>query len=401
MKRGLYIVLALTALVRFSSAQTTKTGVLVVGNGNNAIGAGIQSAVSGVKTIILLPSDGFELSPLSKNLNSGIAAEFLKRLRSSKGIKDSLVIPEFNNAEANAVLKIWTDSLKNLSLIKGTGWIKLKRSGSGWNMELKDGRKLKAEVLVNADGSGKIDKELNLQKTENLWQTFNYGDNLYRTSIAAGYFNKGNAANVLSLYGFLNHLQENLIAMDPAAESLAAGQAGGATAAYASFFKRKTSESNLKAIQGELIGYKLDLVPFADVSIADSNRKAIQFAGLTGLLKAELSGGKAYFHPDLPVGTEEIKETIKSYFYKAQIWFDDYKDPKMTISSTLSLVSKVGNKSSKTTEEELRKRWKINYHFNSGFELSRQISRREFAVLMNDYLNLFNVNIDKTGRVIR
>lgn len=391
MKRVIFVLLAVMMVAGETNAQTTKTGVLVVGNGNNAIGAGIQAAVSGVKTVILLPGQGFELSPVSKDLNSGVAAEFLKRLKTEN----------FDNASANAVLKTWMDSLKNLTVIRNASWLKFKRSGSGWTMEMKDGKTIKAEVLVNADKSGKVVADLQLPKATGLWQPLNYENNIYRTSIAAGYFTGSNNANLLSLYRFLVPLQENLITLDPAQESFAAGQAGGATAAYASFYKLKTSESNLKAIQGELINYKLSLVPFKDVTQADSNWKAIQFVGLTSVLKAELSNGEAYFRPDQLVSTAEIKPIIKEYYYKAQIWFEDHTEQQMTITSTLNLISVVGNKSQKSTEEEVKKKWKSVYHFSTDFDPTRNINRREFAVLVNEYLKPFNVNIDKTGRVVR
>jgi hypothetical protein len=393
MKRGIVVVLVMLAFVCTANAQTTKTGVLVIGNGNSAIGAGIQAAVSGVKTVILLPGSGFELSPVSKDQNSGIAAEFLKRLKADN----------FDNAKANVVLKTWMDSLKNLTVIRNSSWIKFKRSGSGWVMELKDGKTIKAGVLVNADKSGKADEALQIPKAKatGLWQPFNYENKTYRTSIAAGYFSNNSTANILSLYRFLDPLQENLVALDPAQESFAAGQAAGATAAYASFFKLKTSESNLKAIQGELINYKQSIVPFKDVSPADSNWKAIQFVGLTGVLKADLSGAEVYFRPDQVVTSEEIKLVIKEYYYKAQIWFDDHKEAQMTIGSVLNLVCGVGNKALKTTTEEVKKKWKTTYHFNSEFDPARVITRREFAVLVNEYLKPFDVNIDRTGRVVR
>lgn len=393
MKRVFFVVLAAMVFVCGASAQTTKTGVLVIGNGNNAIGAGIQAAVSGVKTVILLPGSGFELSPVGKDQNSGIAAEFLKRLKTDN----------FDNAAANAVLKTWTDSLKNLTVIRNASWVKFKRSGNGWAMELKDGKKIKAEVLVYADKSGKADQALEIPraKAAALWQPFSYENNTYRTSIAAGYFINNNTANVLSLYQFLNPLQENLVTLDPARESFAAGQAAGATAAYAAFFKRKTSESNLKIIQGELINYKQSIVPFKDISPADSNWKAIQFIGVTGVLKADLSGAEAHFRPDQAVTTEEIRQVIKEYYYKAQIWFDDHKEQQMSIAGVLDLVSVVGNKSLKNTTEEVKKKWKAVYHFDSEFDPGRVVTRREFAVLVSEYLKPFDVNIDKTGRVIR
>lgn len=392
MKRVFFVVLAAMAFVCGANAQTTKTGVLVIGNGNNAIGAGIQAAVSGVKTVILLPGQGFELSPVGKDQNSGIAAEFLKRLKTDN----------FDNTAANAVLKTWTDSLKNLTVIRNASWVKFKRSGNGWAMEFKDGKKIKAEVLVNADKSGRVEQALEIPKVKAApWQPFSYENNTYRTSIAAGYFTNDNTANVLSLYRFLDPLQENLVALDPAQESFAAGQAAGATAAYAAFFKRKTSESNLKVIQGELINYKQSIVPFKDISPTDSNWKAIQFIGVTGVLKADFSGSEAHFRPDQSVTTEEIRQVVKEYYYKAQIWFDDHKEQQMSMAGVLDLVSVVGNKSLKNTTEEVKKKWKTVYHFNSEFEPGRVVTRREFAVLVNEYLKPFDVNIDRTGRVIR
>jgi hypothetical protein len=391
MKRVFFVVLAVMAFVCQANAQTTKAGVLVIGNGNNAIGAGIQAAVSGVKTVILLPGAGFELSPVGKDQNSGIAAEFLKRLKANS----------FDNAAANTVLKTWTDSLKNLTVIRNVSWVKFKRSGKGWAMELKDGKKIKAEVLVNADKSGKVDASLEMPKAKALWQPFNYENNTYRTSIAAGYFTNNSTANILSLYRFLDPLQENLVVLDPAQESFAAGQAAGATAAYAAFYKLKTSESNLKTIQGELINYKQSIVPFKDISPADSNWKAIQFIGVTGILKVDLSSDGAYFRPDQVVTPEEVKPVIKEYYYKAQIWFDDHKEQQISIGGLLDLIAVVGNKSLKNTTEEVKKKWKTTYHFNSEFDSARVVTRREFAVLFSEYLKPSNVNIDKTGRVIR
>lgn len=391
MKRVFFAVFVLLTCSASVNAQTMRTGVLVVGNGNNAIAAGIQSATSGAKTILLLTAEGFELSPLDKNQNTGVAAEFLRRLKAD----------HFDNATANALLKTWMDSLKSLTVIRNVSWQKFKRSGSGWAAELKNGKTIKAEVLVNADKSGKLDAALLLARPADLWQTFGYGDDTYRTSIGARQSSGNGISSFLSLYSLLNPLQENLVALDPSKESFAAGQAAGATAAYAAFYKLKTSESNLKTIQGELINYKLALVPFSDISPLDSNWKAIQFTGLTGVLKAEITAGNVYFRPDQPVTTEEIKPVLKSYFYKAQIWFDDNTSPEMTIGSTLSLVCSVGHKAPKTTEEELRKKWKTTYHFSTEFDPGRVISRREFAVLVNDYLKPFDVNIDKTGRAVR
>lgn len=404
MKKEWFVVFILVLTVQLGYGQKVKTGVLVIGNGNNALGAGFQSAVSGVKTILLMENQNFEMSevhPIDKNISSGLEAEFLKRMRKAKGIKDTSKV-YIDQTSANAVIKTWADSTKNLTIIRTGEWSKLKRAGGGWSIQLSDGRTIRAAVLVHADASGKVNEALLLPKIkDNQWKALNYKDNLYRTSVSSGFSVDNSSSNVLSLYDLLILGQENLVALNPDQQSIAAGQSAGATAAYAAFFDLKTSQSNLKKIQGELISYKLSILPFEDVVATDSNWKAVQFIGLSGFLKGTLSSGRLTFVPNREVSTEEIKEPIKEYFYKAQIWFDDYKGSQMTISSTLDLVSKIGNKSPENTLTEVKKKWKTTYGFKTEFEPSRAITRREFAVLVYEYLNPFNVNVDSKGRVVR
>lgn len=388
MKRGFFILLVSALFALAVNGQTIKTDVLVIGNGNNALAAGIQAAVSGVKTTILMQEAGFELVQPSGSLHSGLEAEYLKRTAGKQAGQELL-------------LKNWTDSTDKLTVIRSAYWSKLKRSGSGWSLELNDGRKIKARVLVNADRTGRVSTVLMLEAKKNQWVPFGYEQTAYRTSIGAGLQSNNTTANVIYTDALLVPGQENLVMPNPQQESLLAGQAAGATAAYAAFFKKKTSETNLKELQGELIKYKLSLVPFADISALDSNWKSIQFIGLSGVLKGELSNGSLNFNPEKTVTTAEVKEPIKEYYYKAQIWFDDYKQPDMTAGSTLALICYVKGKSLENTTEEVKKKWKKVYGFKDDYHPAKLISRREFAVLVSEYLQPFNVTIDKTGRVTR
>lgn len=395
MKKGLFIVLLVSVFTQIAVGQTIKTGVLVIGNGSNAIGAGFQSAISGVKTLMLIQKSGLNVSISGKSMSTGLEAQFLKRMPVSKAITDNNGKILIDQVRANEVLKVWVDSLKNLTVIRSVKPSRIKRSGNNWNVLLADGRTIKAEVLVNADGTNLPDIE------QKLWRPFNYNDNLYRMSLSAGYELGDSNANIIPLSNFQIPEQENLIMLDRKHESLAAGQAGGATAAYAVFFKTKTSLADLKIVQKELLNYKLAIVPFADIEFGDPNWTAIQYVGLSGFLKAGFANRQANFMPDQEVTTAEVKEPIKEFYYKAQIWFDDYKEEKMTIGSTISLVSMVGNKSPESTKELVKKKWEKQYHFKGNYDLNRPISRREFAVLIEEYLNPFTVSIDKTGRVIR
>ena len=393
MKRGFFIALAAVFLAFNLQAQTVKTGVLVVGNGSNALGAGIQAAKSGVKTTILLTEAGFSPVLSSKSIISGLERDFLKAINNGK--------PVSAQKNTNDLIKLFTDTIKNLTIIKSASWTKFKRSGGGWVVELSQKNSIKAEVLVDADHSGKLKPALQFDYKVPVWQPLDYATTSYKTSIAAGYQLGNTNANFLSLYQFLIPEQNNFLVLDPEQESFAAGQAAGATAAYAAFFHRKTSESNLKNIQGELINFRLSIVPLSDVNDLDSNWKAMQFMGLSGILKAELKDGTALFQPEKAVSTKEITQPLKNHFYKAQIWFDDHKGQDMTIGSTIDLVCYTGGRSPATTRAEIAKYWKTKFKFKSEFDEKRIINRREFSVLFYSYNNPFNVTVDKTGRITR
>ena len=227
--------------------------------------------------------------------------------------------------------------------------------------------------------------------------TLTYKNNLYRTTIAGIIASK---PRTLSLYSLLNFTQDNLIYFT--AGTLEIGQAAGATAAYAAFYDKKTSESNLKAIQGELLSYKLQLMPFSDVQLTDTNWLAIQKVGITGILKADISNGKALFNPDKKVSYEEIKQPIKEYFTKAQIWFDDYQNVPINLKNMIDMIGYVGNKGKDATLKIIKTNWNKAYGLKSDFDLDRVLTRREFAEVISQFLQPFDeVNIGANGRVIR
>ncbi|RYD71134.1 MAG: FAD-dependent oxidoreductase, partial [Sphingobacteriales bacterium] len=378
-------------------AQTAKPGVLVVGNGNAATTAALQSAISGVKTTLLLQAGGFDISPIGNNLSSGLEATFLQKIRDAKEIKDSTQSVTFDKQLANDVLKKWTDSLKNLTIVRNVMWVKAEKSSSAWTLKLSDGSSIRAKILINpSDAKLNEAMKITVQSTA-TFAKIDFSNTLYRTSVTSGK-NADGTATYFSLYNFLIPVYDNLVWISDT-QSMLVGQAAGATAAYSAFYSTKTSQSNLKKIQGELINYKLNVMPYADIKLNDTNWKAIQFVGSTGVLKANLVNGNANFSPNQLVTTAEIKQPFKDFYYKAQIWFDDYKNEQMTIGSALDMICYVGNKALENTKKELTKNWKTNYQFKTEFDLERPINRVEFAVMLQDYMSPFNVNIDKNGKV--
>ncbi|GGI26720.1 hypothetical protein [Pedobacter mendelii] len=377
-------------------AQTIKTDVLVIGNGDAALAAGIQSYKSGVKTLILTQSHGFS-SQNNFSTQSIVVQNLFKTLADWKVKKLKKPIEPISKSKAKDTKKP-IDSAALLNIIDTLKYTEIKRSGNGWTLNLSNGQDLKAKILVFADESGMLLANLKVKTLATAETTvLSYDRNLYRTTIAGL---NATESHYLSLYNLLIPNQENLLFIPP--ENVEIGWAAGATGAYSAFFDTKTSLSNLKRIQGELLSYKLALMPFEDVKAADSNWLALQKIGITGILKAEIRAGKAYFNPEQEVKYNEIKQPIKDYYYKAQIWFDDNKNIPINLENTISLVCYVGNKAIDATKAEIEKKWNKNYKFSSKFDLKKVLTRREFSVITNEYLKPFDeVNVDKTGRVIR
>jgi hypothetical protein len=382
-------------------AQTLKTDVLVIGSGDAAYAASFQSSKSfksGVKTILLTQKEQLDLNKVSESKPKDLAAFYQSFLKREIENAKSLDVPKPKVDKKNPPKVVVVDSTLLLNVINNISYTEIKRSGSGWEVKLTKDKSIKAKVLVMADNPEKLMAALKITSLNPTVSTqLNYSENLYRTAIASI---SSNGASFLSLYNLLIPNQENLLYIP--VEQFEIAPAAGATAAYAAFFDTKTSLSNLKRIQGELLSYKHALMPFEDVKVTDSNWMAIQKVGVTGIIKAELKQGKAYFNPEKEVTYDEIKQPIKDYYYKAQIWFDDNQNTPINLENTIAMVCYVGNKSAEATKAELQKKWSKNYRFTSKYDLKKGLTRREFAVIINEYLKPFDdVNVDKTGRVIR
>lgn len=357
-------------------AQKIKTDVLVTGRENWA--AALQSASSAVKTIFLYSPGNFPVGQLDVNLPSGIAAELLKKTKGTA-----------TTAQTDYIIEKWLDSTKNLSLIQVQEPFMLLSSGSGWKVRLADGRDLRAKVAVSSTPS--LNQPLPIDYTAME----------YRTSLGSGiyYSGKKTTATFFTLRDFLSPEKENAVYV-PFTE-IQAAQAAGAIAAYAAFFKTKTSLSNVKRIQGELLGFKMALVPLTDVSPSDSTWRAVQNLTLMGVLKPVVQDGNLFFKPRQPVQIEEVKQPLKDLFYKAQIWFDDNGAGTMTLAKTIALVCYVGNKSEDAVRMVLEKRWDIDFKLEGPLDYTKPISRTAFSILVNAYLKPADVGTDKSGRITR
>lgn len=183
------------------------------------------------------------------------------------------------------------------------------------------------------------------------------------------------------------------------------GQGVGATAAYCAFFKTTTKHLTVRIIQGEILDYKGYLLPFTDIPQKHPHWRAIQQVSATGLLKGiQKTNGKSvevHFEPNNAVSTEEIKPVLTEIYTRAFLWFNKEKPgAQFTVGNMLSLISDFTLTDPKTLQIYLQKAWTPTYKLTGTFDLSRPITRLEFAVLANKYLNPFAKTVDLSGRMV-
>lgn len=186
---------------------------------------------------------------------------------------------------------------------------------------------------------------------------------------------------------------------------MAIGQGAGTVAAYCAFFKTTTQHLNVRAIQVELLDFKGWLMPFADVLPADANFRAIQQVGATGLLKGiQKPTGKTalvLFKPDTVVTTAEIEPVLKEIYTRAFLWFNRIRPrEQFTTGNLLSFISEITLNDPKLLQKTMEKQWQANYKFKQAFDMNHPLTRREFAVLTNKYLNPFARTVDLTGKLV-
>jgi hypothetical protein len=177
-----------------------------------------------------------------------------------------------------------------------------------------------------------------------------------------------------------------------------AGQVAGASAAYCAFFGTQAKNINIRVIQGELMAYKAQLIPFADISRNDSNFVAIEHIAATGLLKGQVRNNQLYFLPDSSITVAEIRGPMREYYTRTQIWQVEKKSEKLTLNDALSLIKFTGNRGAELNRE-VEKNWKSSFRFKTNFDLNKIVTRRELAVLIDNYLKPFNVKVDQSGKL--
>ncbi|MFM6954359.1 MAG: hypothetical protein ACKOWL_05175 [Sphingobacteriaceae bacterium] len=380
-------------------AQKLRTNVCVYGNTTAALAAGIQSARSGVQTLLISDSNSW-IEPASlgdwEKLNpaSALGVEFLKKYTTLEIHKELKADSLLQSIEA------LVDTVKNLKRINASTIEKIKESGKGWELSLKSGQKIKTLILVDGDKNQVVLKQLGLRPQAGAAIAFDVNNPLTRTSVAILGTN-----HILPLQALVVDKQANIISIPTTGTVLAqlnAGQAAGATAAYCAFFKTTTEHLNVRAIQSELLTYKATLLPFGDVHQADSNFIAVEHVALTGLLASGIrqKGDTSLWMGNQSLNANELKTPMKKLYSRSQIWFADHANiGDLTIGEAIGLITYTATRG-KELKAEIESGWKSTLKLSGTFDEKRKISRSEFSVLLEAYLQPFATQVDLQGELI-
>ncbi|QEC76935.1 FAD-dependent oxidoreductase [Mucilaginibacter ginsenosidivorax] len=442
-KRLFFVLLLLKCPITY--AQTIKTDILVIGGGPAGCSAAIQGARSKIKTVLI--EAGPQLCPSMQaqtmvtighghNLPSGIWGEFRKWVtvfyKKTPGYDTAYNAPlRLEPYTGAAIIKKMADTVKNLTTKLNTVVIAIKKDGDGWVVTVNQDSKsqqIKAKLIIDATPNASIAEKLNINFKPVDLIADNHQSAAYRTSIATGdgYPEQngdktppsGNYPQLplycIPLSSIVAPGAENLLVtgklfpgddIQYLPNQLMLGQGAGAAAAFCAFFKTTTHKLNSRTVQGELLDFKSYLVPFADVNQNDRYFRSVQQVAATGLLKGgqklDSNVPELLFMPDSAVNTAEIEPVLNDIYTRTFLWFNREKPkPKFTVENTLSLISEITLTDPKTLHISMAKAWKSQYKFQSDFDVNRPITRREFAILVNQFLNPFARTVDLSGRFI-
>lgn len=413
--------------------RSKKPQVLVYGYGVDAFAAALQSSMSNLNTVWVINGDQrmpeltteFLAVTSAAGLDAGIWATLLARTLKQPSRNDSVSAvakQRINPQIVRNVLDSLLGATTNLTVIDRGQLRSVKKSGKDWRVELADRRRFDVRAVVDASADaylfqlakGSLDSIAVRTPVTDAYVAAPPYVGLARTGVAVG--DRAGRVFTLPLAGVVPADDSNLFLtrrlpvmeqlLDGAANDVPllmhVGQAVGAAAAYAAFFKSTSDKLDVRTIQGELLQYGARLMPFGDVPIEHPHFGAIQRIGATGVLLGQTDAmGNLLFSPDSTVAAAELRPVLNQLFSRSQIWFVDHADvDTLTFADLFSYIKFVGQRGNEL-EGQVQKYWKRRFQFEDDYDADRLITRRHVAVLLDAYCKPFDVKVGLDGAIHR
>ena len=181
------------------------------------------------------------------------------------------------------------------------------------------------------------------------------------------------------------------------------GQAAGMLAALCVLQKKNAQKVPVRDVQKELLKSGAYIMPYFDVKPNHPFFTAIQKIGATGILKGtgqpNAWANRTWFYPD---STIEAERFIKDFNACMPVTFNA-SNKLLTIKDLLSILQKKyasTHQNKKLSLEDFQKSW-VDTAL-SNFDLNRNITRAEAAVMIDKWLDPFeSVQIDINGKFIK
>lgn len=191
---------------------------------------------------------------------------------------------------------------------------------------------------------------------------------------------------------------------------LLTGQAAGVLAALCIKQKKSASKIDVRDVQEALLNYNAYIMPYYDVKPTSAHFIAVQKIGASGILKGtgqpNAWANRTWFYPDSLVKTKQLIKDINPFVSLKKV---DYPNRYLSIYDAIQIFrlaaeSKPANykknnwdfTSQKKLENQLESLWTI-WGLNN-FDLKRDITRMEFAVILDKTINPFRLKkVDHLG----
>ncbi len=171
------------------------------------------------------------------------------------------------------------------------------------------------------------------------------------------------------------------------------GQAAGTMAAWCVQNKKTAQEINIRAVQEKLLENKAYIMPYYDVKPTHPHFIDIQKIGATGMLKGvgqpNAWANRTWFYPDTTVTTQEAIESLTIFLPQVRIGRNDDANL-LSIERAISLINQL------VQNPVINEQWWTSQQLKN-FDLKRNITRVEWAVMLNRTYNPFKKEINFLG----
>jgi hypothetical protein len=185
------------------------------------------------------------------------------------------------------------------------------------------------------------------------------------------------------------------------------GQAAGTLAALSVLQNKSPQQIAVREVQDALLKQKAYIMPYYDIKPNDPHFDAIQRIGATGIIKGRGEpyqwANRTWFSPDSLVTATSLSR-LKGEWFDKDISFSDVN---ITIGEAItfcfSVADRFGSKFGKTNEQlitiDAEKNW--NNWGLKDFAAKKNISRREFAVLLDKLIDPFHLlDVNHKGALV-